>query len=285
MASRYITDFDDELVTTSKSALIELVRVLNPYKDALTLIGGWVPFLLLERFQENHDPFRHVGSIDIDWVIDPNQIDPSQYSSIRTLLEDSDWKSGTKSEFMYEKEFKGRDKSKITITTDFLTPRPADVSKKKRHTEIQPGLKGRNLDSAILAVDHHLTETLQGELPNGADTEVSFRMLDIVGCVGTKSFALEDRYKHKDSYDIVSVLFHCGKGPKEAGSLFKSFLKEEIVSQSLDILNKKYSRVNSEGPVLYADFVQGGEGLGTPQDKQTAFQVVNEFLNKVRGNE
>jgi len=55
--------------------------VLGSYRDALVLIGGWAPYVILERFGASRafqadvfqrdvfqTGFAHVGSIDIDAV-------------------------------------------------------------------------------------------------------------------------------------------------------------------------------------------------------------------------
>jgi hypothetical protein len=63
------------------------MTTLGAYRDALVLIGGWAPYLILEEFGEGgafqDDAFQadafevgfiHVGSIDIDLVVDPNLV-------------------------------------------------------------------------------------------------------------------------------------------------------------------------------------------------------------------
>jgi hypothetical protein len=136
MDPRYISNFEPELVKTSRKALIELVRILGRYGESLILIGGWVPYLILEEYQKKDDPFTHIGSIDIDWVVDPLKIGPEHYSTIRELLVEAGWKRSEKSEFTYERGITGDDGLERTITTDFLTPRREGVKTKKRHEEV-----------------------------------------------------------------------------------------------------------------------------------------------------
>lgn len=53
-------NYNQREVEACKSVLIELVHLLGQHKDALVLVGGWVPPLLY-----SNSAHEHVGSIDI----------------------------------------------------------------------------------------------------------------------------------------------------------------------------------------------------------------------------
>jgi hypothetical protein len=76
---RTARDYEDDVTATSRIGLAELMTVLGAYRDALVLIGGWAPYLILEQFgapgafeadafqtDAFQKGFAHVGSIDID---------------------------------------------------------------------------------------------------------------------------------------------------------------------------------------------------------------------------
>ncbi len=92
MKARFSSDFEDQLITISKNAFVELIRTLRPYKEAIVLIGGWVPFLLLENHKVPGDNFKHVGSIDIDLIVDPQLVGDNEYQTIVELIEGAMWK-------------------------------------------------------------------------------------------------------------------------------------------------------------------------------------------------
>ena len=47
---RTARDYEDDVTATSRVGLAELMTVLGGYRDALVLIGGWAPYVILERF-------------------------------------------------------------------------------------------------------------------------------------------------------------------------------------------------------------------------------------------
>jgi hypothetical protein len=92
------------------------MTTLGAYRDALVLIGGWAPYLILRKFGEpgdfargDFDPrdfatgFAHVGSIDIDFVVDPAAIDADQYATIVELLLTRGYGAITGSKFQFQK--------------------------------------------------------------------------------------------------------------------------------------------------------------------------------------
>ena len=75
------------ITAASKSVLLELMTTLRAYRESLILVGGWVPYLLLERHRPAGDRFVHVGSIDIDLAVDPSRVNEPAYATIVELLQ------------------------------------------------------------------------------------------------------------------------------------------------------------------------------------------------------
>jgi hypothetical protein len=112
---RSARDYQDGVTAASRSGLAEVMTTLGAYRDALVLIGGWAPYLILERFGEREQEsfnagvafdaevtfgrFVHVGSIDIDLVVDPALVDAEQYATIVELLLDRGYESAPESLF------------------------------------------------------------------------------------------------------------------------------------------------------------------------------------------
>ena len=281
MKTRFSSSFEDQLIAASNSALVEVIRTLRPYREAIVLIGGWVPYLLLESHKTLGDSFRHVGSIDIDLIVDPNRVGDDEYQTIVNLIRETGWEQVSGKQFTFERSIRAKDGIDRDITVDFLTPSEQREGRVHRHRGVQSDLKARTMLVAELGLQHNYWYRMKGELPNGAVTEVDFKMLDVVGCLGTKGIALGDRYKHKDAYDIVSVLDHYGDGVNEVASAFKPFLEETQIRESLKRLRNMFSNEKSEGPLLYADFMEPADKEEREVFAQRGFMLVSEFLTKL----
>ena len=64
----------------------EFFLYLKPYRNQIVLIGGWVPYFLLEKYGYPGGYDRHVGSLDIDVALDVFSIPETAYESILEIL-------------------------------------------------------------------------------------------------------------------------------------------------------------------------------------------------------
>ena len=58
---QFASDYDDRTTVAVKSVLVEIGQVLGSYKGKFAVIGGAVPWLLL-----NEAEMPHVGTLDVD---------------------------------------------------------------------------------------------------------------------------------------------------------------------------------------------------------------------------
>src|SRR2546430_10683279 len=84
--SRTYAAFEGNSAEVSYSYLLELAIALQSYKDGLVLVGGWVPYLLLREHQPKHLEFKHAGSIDIDFAVNPERMSEERYASLLELV-------------------------------------------------------------------------------------------------------------------------------------------------------------------------------------------------------
>lgn len=83
------SNYGKKEVEACLSVLVEIMTVLGSYRDNLVLIGGWVPYFLL-----NNKGKDHVGSIDIDLALDFKKISDESYKTILKLLNQRGYMQG-----------------------------------------------------------------------------------------------------------------------------------------------------------------------------------------------
>src|SRR3989344_8427273 len=124
--------------------------------------------------------FRHIGSVDIDLVIDPELIKTGVYETIVGIIEKNGYgqrkdKLGNTIEFSFVRNVQGK-----SINIDFLS---TDYPNKtgKRHRVVQPDLRTRSLKGARIVLKHNYDEEIKGVSPNGAEVNIKIKIADIVG--------------------------------------------------------------------------------------------------------
>src|SRR5687767_4467543 len=70
-------DYQEREVQAVKSVLIELVQVCGGLSRGFVVVGGSVPWLLLDAGEP-----PHVGTIDIDLDLDPEALSEGRYASL-----------------------------------------------------------------------------------------------------------------------------------------------------------------------------------------------------------
>src|SRR5579859_4983148 len=128
--------FGDNISEISRAHLLELMLMLRSYRKGLVVVGGWVPYFLLHKFQNPGVAFTHEGSIDIDIAIDPKVIDEIQYTKLADLLIKRGYEPSSKTEFSYIKRVNTK-LGKREIVVDFLAPFEGGTSKSHRNQRIQ----------------------------------------------------------------------------------------------------------------------------------------------------
>ena len=165
--------FTTEQIEACVIVMRELFLYLKSYRNQIVLIGGWVPYFLLEKYKYLGEYDQHIGSLDIDVALDAFSIPDTDYKTILEIL------SGKG--FYPRKDVLGRDipasfSKKITLENgkeievriDFLAPEYGGTPKKRRHQIIQDmlGRKGRGTD---IVFNHADVIHLSGPISNGAN--------------------------------------------------------------------------------------------------------------------
>lgn len=296
---RTVRDYEEDTTAASRVGLAEIMTILGACRESLVLIGGWAPFLILERFGEvepeqfepeasfnAHAPFgrfSHVGSIDIDFVVDPAVIDADRYATIVQSLLDRDYGPVKDSLYQFEKMIPSpRSGQKYPIRIDFLTPIPlAGQGRSRRHRTVQPDLRARTLDGAEVALTHWFWYGYDAQLPDGASTHVHVKVTDLIGSLALKGIAIGERYAEKDAYDIYALCAHYRGGPAAVADVLRPVRDEAAVRRGLAAMAEKFRDHRAEGPIWVAAFLSEGSAEGDDKTRVDAFMTVQEVLRLV----
>ena len=279
---RLQSDYYPELVQASFSVLVELMATLKSYREGLVLIGGWVPYFILQEYQEPGARFRHVGSVDIDLVIDPEIVSPEQYATIAGLLLDRGYERNSNIRFRLDRTVTGQiDGREYSTAVDFLTPKPLRGSgRRHRHRRVQSDLQARTLEGAEIALTHSFWLELSGILPGDGLTNVRFKLADLVACLALKGFVLGERYVEKDAYDIYSLCAYHRGGPGAVAARLEPHVDHPTVRRGLESIADRFRTADGDGPSWVAKFVLGSDDSSKEalRTKRDAFMTVAEVL-------
>ena len=267
------------IANVSLSYLLELMITLQPYKDGLVLVGGWVPFLLLEQFQKDKTEFKHIGSKDIDIAINSAVISEGSYAKIVDLLKERGYLLKPGTQYSYIKHV-ATELGEDVIQVDFLAQEFGGTGKGHRHQIVQGDFFARKGQGVDIAFINPVEQVLAGELPNKAKAQIAFHIADIASIITMKGYALDSRYKEKDAYDIYSLIKYYKEGPKSVAEEIKPLLTNDIVKRSITMVKEEFYNRDSRGTVFVADFLDEA-GEAREQILTDAYLQVKKFIDLV----
>jgi hypothetical protein len=236
----------------------ELFTYLKPYREQIVLVGGWVPFFLLEKYHRN-DYIPHTGSLDIDIALDASSIPGTAYQTILDILEDKGFcnrkdRLGNDIPASFLKKVVLENGKEIEVQIDFLAPQYGGTTKGKRHQLIQDMLarKGRGID---LVFGHTESIRMSGKLSNKAQVDLEIKVANIVACFVMKGIALGERTSEKDAYDLYMIARYYKYGPESILSELKALRNHGLMKEAVKNIGEQFKEINSIGPVSVAEFM------------------------------
>jgi hypothetical protein len=255
-------DYTPEALAACEKALRTILTKVGPWGQRLVLIGGMTPRYLVGRLPV--DVKEHIGTTDLDIVVGVT-ISTEEEEAYRTLqqnLKDAQFVPATNPDTGQEETFRWtRQVDGVGVHLEFFCPVGTG----------QPGKllrnPGSNVGSRISAIRTRGAElaamdcvvvSLAGELLDHGGTQeaVSVQVANLLPFLVLKAFAIDERDKEKDSYDVVWTLSAYKDGPR---SVVQEIAKSPVlghpdVAAALERLRSHFQTPDHRGPSQYAKF-------------------------------
>lgn len=268
------SDYTSEEVEICLSVMVELLTVIGKLRDYMVLVGGWVPYFLLQDKQQ-----EHTGSIDIDLALDFNHISDTSYKTILELLDERDYKEG-KQPFIFNRTVKSEKGIEYTIQVDFMSGEYGGTGKSHRTQRVQ-NVRARKARGCDLAFESNFPINISKKMPDGSRNEVTIKVADVIPFIVMKGMALDDRYKEKDAYDIYFILSHYPDGIKGLAKKFETMKTNKLVLEGLNKIKSKFKAIDSPGPIWVVNFLEIEDQEEKSRVQRDAYEQVNAFLELI----
>jgi hypothetical protein len=261
-------DYTQEVINACKNVLLEVASLIKEDRS-IVLVGGWVPELVLPSKER-----PHVGTVDVDLAIDISKMQEKELQSIVDLFRKKGYEQSESPAIFYRKVTINNREYRIQVDllteTDFLKDKDVDLFKVVQ-----------KIHGCGLVFDSPLEVPLVGQLPDGTSATAIVRVARIPHFLIMKAFALEERRKPKDAYDIYyCVKYYPGDTAKLAKD-FRSLLNNDLATEGLRILAKNFSSENARGPRLVAQSENLLEREESERVQRDAYERVRDLLQRL----
>jgi len=271
--------YTDRTSQAVRSVLVELGQILGSYRGLFAVIGGAVPWLLLEESE-----MKHVGTADIDLSLNAEALaEDAQYAEIVELLREQGYVAGEGlKNFQMSRTFDPGDGGPpITVVVDFLRPFDAVIVKNK--PALTTDFATQRAFGADLATRFYEMVAIEGPMPGpgGGVNRVMIAVASIPALLAMKGHALDGRNKPKDAYDIYFSIRNFPGGIDALAAACRPLLGEPSAIDGYAKIAGKFRSFEDFGPTSVRRFVEGSDILDgrTPDEwQQDAFGQVQAWL-------
>jgi hypothetical protein len=270
-------DYDDRTTKAVKSVLIEMGQILGSFEGKFAVIGGAVPWLLLES-----EDMAHVGTLDIDIALNSAALkDNDEYKTLIESLMTNGYAQRTDlRKFQLVRQVDpGDGGAPIDVIVDFLMPR--DVKLEKNKPVLIENFAVQRADGADLALRFYEMVALDGQMPAGGRNRVEVAIASIPALLAMKGYAIQNRHKQKDAYDIYYCVRNYPGGPEALAKDCKPLLDLPEGKQGYQYIAGKFEKEDTYGPTSVRNFVAETdrlEGRTADQWQTDAFGQVQAWL-------
>ena len=269
-------DYDDRTTTAVKSVLIEIGQILGSFKGKFAVVGGAVPWLLL-----NNEDMPHVGSLDVDLSLDAEALGDGEYVTLIDALKGHGYDQRKElRRFQLVRKVPAKDGgAPIDIIVDFLMPRDAEIV--KNNPPLLNNFAVQRADGADLALRFYQMVAIDGPVPAGGTNRVEIAVCSIPALLAMKGHALRGRHKQKDAYVIYYCIRNYPDGISALAEACRPILDRPKGEEGYRYIAEKFDTAGGYGPTCVRNFVADTQILGertAGQWQQDAFGQVDEWL-------
>lgn len=250
-------DYDDRTTQAVKSVLLEIAQILGSFKDKFTVIGGAVPWLLLDNPE-----MRHVGTLDVDLGLDAEALGEGEYVTlVEALMGNGYEQRETMKRFQLVRRVPVTDGGPaIDVIVDFLMPRDAKIV--KNNPPIIDEFAVQRASGADLALRFKEMLKIDGVMPGGGKNRVEIGVASIPALLVMKGFAINNRLKAKDAYDIYYSIRNYPGGPEALAAECRPLLTDKTAAEGYGYIAEKFADPDGFGPTNVRKFVEDSPLVG-----------------------
>lgn len=270
-----------EMLEVCRMVARSLFAEIGPWGEKCALFGGLIPGLLVQEPTEGLAP--HIGTRDVDLAIRVAAIgdEKEMYRTLKKNLRDLSLVQTSDRSFEWRRTIDGVD----VIVELFVPVDDLEQAGRIQRKPIEQG--GSDLTALGIYGLDYIEQDLEviedeGPLLDGKGTKsVTLRVCGPAVLIALKAWALKERTKGKDGYDVVWLLAAYGPDVLARRFVDKGLYATGFGYAALDHLEANFRTHEHTGPVGWVS-ESGFEGEDGARQARQAAGLVAEFVRLVR---
>ena len=247
-----IGGYDRGQVEQVRQACLYLATKLGDLLPEIVVVGGLVPYLLIDQEDLPTGLLPHAGTMDLDLGLALAMLDQERYRELSARLRNAGFAPDVNSGGKQRRQSWTLGTSPPVIV-DFLIPASDDADEGGKLRNIEQDLAAIITPGLELAFKDRDFKTLSGPLPSGARASRDIPVCGPAAFTVLKALAFGNRTENKDAYDLFYVWN--GIGVDNVVPRLALLQPNNYVDSALSVIRRDFTRHDGPGPLGVAAFI------------------------------
>ncbi len=235
-----------------RQTCLYMATKLGDLLEEVVVVGGLVPYLLVDQENLPSGLERHAGTMDLDIGLALGILNRERYRELSARLRDAG----------FEPDINEQGKTRLQtwisriphpVTVDFLIPPTEDADEGGGLFHIESDLAAIVTPGLELAFNDRRSVELSDRTPSGASAT---RVIPVCGpgaFTVLKALAFGNRAENKDAYDLFYVW--SGVGISEVAESLAALRPSSHIDDALTVIARDFCSHDGLGPIATAQFI------------------------------
>ena len=238
-----------------RQTCLHMATKLGDLLDEIVVVGGLVPYFLIDQENLPSDLEPHAGTMDLDMGLALAILNRERYRELGKRLRDAGFKPDVNN------QGNRRFQSWITggahpVAVDFLIPPTDETGEGGTLLHIESDLAALITPGLDLAFEDRCLKELSGTTLSGARATRNTPVCGPGAFTVLKTLAFDNRTENKDAYDLFYVW--SGVGIPKVVEHLAVLLPNTNIDNALSIIGTDFCNHDRPGPIGTARFITGG---------------------------
>ena len=234
---------------------IYMATKLGDLLDEIVVVGGLVPYLLVdqENLPSNLEP--HAGTMDLDMGLALAILNRERYRELGVRLRDAGFQPDVNDQG--NKRFQSWTTGGVhPVKVDFLIPPTDETDQGGKLLHIESDLAAIVTPGLELAFKDRRWKEMSGTTPSGARATRNIPVCSPGAFTVLKALAFHNRTENKDAYDLFYVW--SGIGIPKVAEYLAVLLPNPYIDEALSVIETDFCNHDGPGPIGTAQFITRG---------------------------
>ena len=247
--------YGTEQLGSVRQTCLYMATKLGDLLDEIVVVGGLVPYLLVDQDNLPSGLEPHAGTMDLDMGLALAILNRERYRDLGARLRDAGFEPDVNEQGNARLQT-WTASTPLPVRVDFLIPPTDETDQGGKLLHIETDLAAIVTPGLELAFKDRRWKELSGQLPSGASATRKIPVCGPGAFTVLKALAFGNRSENKDAYDLFYVW--SGVGVSDVAGSLAPLQPNTYIDNAMSVIGRDFCKHDGLGPIATAQFITQG---------------------------